>query len=105
MRNLYKFVRMFIVSHYKQSLFYNLVIFIISTIAMVWSNLELKIIVALPFCFVIPAIMRMESYRVGHIPFFSIDSLRRRYRLKYSGEELEKRYKEASLKRDIKKLH
>ena len=99
MRNLYKFVKMFIASHHKQSILYNLIILTISAIATVWSNLEFKIIVALPFCFVIPALLRIQSYRVGHISFFSIDSLWRSYRLKYSGEELENKYKEASLKR------
>ena len=52
-----------------------------------------------PFGSSLCALFRLISYKNGKIPFFMIDYTRRNLELKYSGDELEEKYEEMSIKR------
>ena len=96
MKKLYRITRGFITAHYKQAVLYTVLVFVISSVA-IYSS-ELRLIASFPFAFSIGAVIRLTTYKTGKIPIIMIDKTWDRYRRKYSGEELEQKYRELSLK-------
>ena len=97
MRKLYACVKKFISNHYRLSLFFVINIMLVSGIAVIYSTLQNLLF--WPFAFSICALFRLTTYKKGKIPIFMIDYTRRSLELKYSGEELEEKYEEMSIKR------
>ena len=91
MRKFFDHVKNFILSHYKLSFFVMLLIFVIWGIVGIYSGLSVMSIISFAFSFV--GAFRLFTYKTGKIPIFMIDKTWSKYRLKYSEEEAEKRYK------------
>lgn len=97
MKKTHSYIKGFLISRYKLSVIYCTVHFLISCIACVYS--ALIPIVAVYFAFSLITILRLITYKTGKIPFLMTDKTWEKYRLKYSEEDLEQRYKEMSIKR------
>ena len=97
MKRILQKVMAFLVLHIKLSIFINAVIVVISGIAAIYSNQTL--LLAVCFGTSLAALFRLVVYHVGKIPIFMSDKLWDRYRLKYSEEKLDEKYKETSIKR------
>jgi hypothetical protein len=83
--------------HYKLGCFISANLLIVSGIAMIYS--KLISLLAVVFGFSLLSFVRLITYRKGKIPFFMSDKTWDSYRLKYEGEELEKKYEEMSIGR------
>ena len=97
MKKIHAYIKSFFASHYKLSICLSSIIFLISCIAIVYSNLTF--VVAACFGFSLVTVLRLITYKTGKIPFVMTDNTWNVYRLKYSKEEAEKRYEEMSLNR------
>ena len=97
MKKLYACVKKFISNHYRLSRFFVISIIFASGIATIFSALQNLLF--WPFAFSICALFRLITYKNGKIPIFMIDYTHRHLELKYSGDELEEKYEEMSIKR------
>ena len=87
----------FLQTHYRLSTFIIILLFVISCPALIYAKIR---ILTIPlFGFSLVSFFRMLTYKVGKIPIIMIDATWNVYSLKYSGEELEEKYKAMSLKR------
>ena len=97
MKKSYLKIKSFIEKHTTISAIISILILVITAVAMFYS--ELVYTLALPFAFSIMTFSRIGTFKHGKIPIFMHDKTWDSYRLRYSGEELEIKYKEMSLKR------
>lgn len=91
MRKFFGHVKNFISSHYKLAFFVMSLIFVLHGICSMYSSLS--VISIIPFAFSFVSAFRIFTYKTGKIPIFMTDKTWNKYRLKYSEEEAEKRYK------------
>ena len=96
MKRIYGAFKQFLTKHYKLGFFVSISIALLSGVRTTFPGLNIAIVLA--FAGGVVSFSEIISYRVGKIPFFMIDKTWDNYRLKYSGEELEEKYKEHSLK-------
>ena len=94
MKKIHLGFKKFIIKHYKQALFYTISILIICCAAAGYS--KFSAILCICFGASIMAIFRLITYKTGKIPFFMIDKTWNKYRVEFSEDELEERYKEMS---------
>lgn len=97
MRKVYFYTKAFLIRHYRVAFYLSLFVCLIGGVASKYSAHSHFIFPV--FGFSLASIIRIGTYRVGKIPFFMRDSTWNRYRLKYSGEELDEKYKEMPLTR------
>ena len=96
MKRIYGIFKKFLTKHYKLGFFVSISIALLSGVRTTFPGLNIAIVLA--FAGGVVSFSEIISYRVGKIPFFMIDKTWDHYRLKYSGEELEEKHKEHSLK-------
>ena len=93
---MFKSIKAFLVKWRKLSFLVLTVVFLVSCIAIVVS--DLKILAAIPFGFSIICFIRLITYKHGHIPFFSVDRTYQSMKPKYHDEdELDEKFKEKSI--------
>ena len=97
MKSIHAHIKKLISTYYKTLFFIVSILFLSSCVGVFYSNLT--ILVALISGFSLATMMRMVTYKTGHIPLIMIDSTWNRYRLKYPEDELDERYKEMSINR------
>ena len=97
MRTFFGCIKKFISSHYKLAFFVMSLIFVLWGIVGVYSSLSVISVISLAFSFV--SAFRLFTYKTGKIPVFMMDKTWNRYRVKYSEEEAEKRYKTMCINR------
>ena len=96
MKKLYSKFNDFISVHYKIAFFISCILLAVGSIAIVYS--EIKISAVVLFGCSLVASMRVVFYRTGKIPIFMSDTLWSVLSRKYSGEELDEKYKEKCLR-------
>ena len=96
MKRIYGAFKQFLTKHYKLGFFISISITLLSGVRTIFPEVNFAIVLA--FAGGVVSFSEIISYRVGKIPLFMIDKTWDHYRLKYSGEELEEKYKEHSLK-------
>jgi len=90
-------VKIILTSHYKFACFVSTSVFLTGCVAASYS--ELKFLVAVYFMFSLITIIRLLTYKFGKAPIIMNDKTWEKYRLKHPDDELEKIYKEMSLRR------
>ena len=102
MKKLFEKFKMFFSKHYKLGIAIAIVILLISSTAVIYSNGHPLDITTVCFMTALPALLRFITYRTGHIPIVVMDKTWDRYRFKYrkecSEDEIEDKYKEMSLR-------
>ena len=96
-RKIFFAIKAFLIAHYKLSCCVVAISFVFGCVAIVYS--KLKFVAVLLFASSILAFLRLLSYKKGKLPFIMIDRTWNAYRLKYSCEEAEQKYKTMSISR------
>lgn len=97
MKKIHALFKSFLIRHYKLGAFSCSILMAIASISVVFSSL--KFLPAMYFIGSTLCLMRLIVYKTGKIPFLWLDTTWDSLRLKYSGEELEQRYKDISIAR------